>query len=535
MTGGEVRLLRGKPLAILLLAAAAGALAFRLPGLDRRPMHGDEANQAVKAGELRDGGAYVYDPKDHHGPSLYFLTLPSLWLSPARRFAETGETAYRIVPALFGAALILLLLPAAGALGRPAAAVAAALTAISPAMVYYSRYYIQETLLVFFTFAALASSWRYWRTRSTGWAAAAGAFFGLMHATKETWVLAAAAMGAALGLTMLWTRRLGDGEEAGPKIPWRRRAEQALVAAAAGLLVAALFYSSFGANLRGPLDSVLAFTTYGKRAGGEGIHEHPWHFYLTLLTAYRPSRGFFWSEGLIVGLAIAGAVAGLMRRGVPDGSTLAVRFLAFYTAVLTALYAAIPYKTPWCLLGFLHGMILLAGVGAAALVRWIPRTWGRWAAATVLAGLAFQLGWQSCRLNFRFPADQRNPYVYAHTSSDALNLTELVGRVAQGRPRPEAATIHVVTPENYWPLPWYLRKFENVGWSHEVPPDPAVGLDADMIITSPEIQYWVDARLREKYARPGFYGLRPGVLLMLYVREDLWSSFLARQKPGPRR
>ena len=36
---------------------------------------------------------------------------------------------------------------------------------------------------------------------------------------------------------------------------------------------------------------------------------------------------------------------------------------------MLVVYSAIPYKTPWCLLGFLHGMILLAGVGAVVLVR----------------------------------------------------------------------------------------------------------------------------------------------------------------------
>ncbi|HEX2974040.1 MAG TPA: hypothetical protein VHP11_17035, partial [Tepidisphaeraceae bacterium] len=44
-------------------------------------------------------------------------------------------------------------------------------------------------------------------------------------------------------------------------------------------------------------------------------------------------------------------------------------FLASYTVLLTAAYSAVPYKTPWCLLGFLHGMILLAAVGAVALIR----------------------------------------------------------------------------------------------------------------------------------------------------------------------
>ena len=41
---------------LALLAVAAGALAFRLPGLNNRPMHVDEAVQAVKFGELYEKG-----------------------------------------------------------------------------------------------------------------------------------------------------------------------------------------------------------------------------------------------------------------------------------------------------------------------------------------------------------------------------------------------------------------------------------------------------------------------------------------------
>ncbi len=523
------------PFGILLLAAFAAALAFRLPRLGLRPMHGDEANQAVKTGDLYETGSYAYDPAEHHGPSLYYLTLPSIWLSPARRFADTAESTYRVVPALVGAFLVLLLFLVIDGLGWPAAVAAGVLTAISPAMVFYSRYYIQETLLVFFTFAALASAWRYARTRSVVWAAAAGASLGLMHATKETWVLAAAAMGAGLGLTALWARRHGDAPAASGPAPGaetRSKLRHAHIAAAAGaaVLVAALLYSSFGSNLHGPLDSLLTYATYGKRAGGEGLHEHPWHYYLSILIADHPARGFFWTEGLIVGLAIVGAVAGLRRGGVPDGAAPAVRFLAFYTLVLTALYAAIPYKTPWCLLGFLHGMILLAGVGAVAVARWMPRKPARWAAGAILLALVAQLGWQSWQLNFRFHADQRNPYVYAHTSTDAVNLADLIGRVAQTLPQPETMTIHVVTAVNYWPLPWYLRKFDRVGWSkQEVLQDPGVDLDADVIVTSPEIQDRLDARLRGRYAPPRLFGLRPDVHLALYVREALWQSFLARQ------
>ena len=46
-----------------------------------------------------------------------------------------------------------------------------------------------------------------------------------------------------------------------------------------------------------------------------------------------------------------------------------VRFIAIYTVFMTVVYSAISYKTPWCMLGFLQGMILLAGVGVAIILR----------------------------------------------------------------------------------------------------------------------------------------------------------------------
>ena len=57
-----------------LLAIALGALAFRLPDLSARPMHCDEGNQAVRTGMLLETGHYCYDPHEHHGPSLYWIT-----------------------------------------------------------------------------------------------------------------------------------------------------------------------------------------------------------------------------------------------------------------------------------------------------------------------------------------------------------------------------------------------------------------------------------------------------------------------------
>jgi len=587
--------------AVSVLALAAAALAIRLPRLGARPMHGDEANQAVKTGILWDTGVYEYDPDQHHGPSLYWLTLPALWLSGAEDFAHSSEFMYRIVPVAFGAGLIVLLLLVADGLGRGPVIIAGILTAISPAMVFYSRYYVQEMLLVFFTLAAIGCAWRYvggkkgtvpicrngprptsgrcpashkWglspfsRSGSIGWAMAAGASFGLMHATKETWVLAAAAMAAALALSLAWSRLGRKDEGLGMKDEARqsRSSTSSLIPHRSSLilhtssfllaacLVAIALYSSFGANWKGPLDSLVAFDTYLRRGTEDGIHSHPWYQYFEWLAAYRPAKGFFWTEGLIVGLACVGVVAALWRRDQrgsgfrvqgsgesgSGGTQLAVptelrpdlvfpRFLAFYTLVLTALYCAIPYKTPWCLLSFLDGMILLAGVGAWAILRWLPGLPLKVLGGSLLAAGAAHLGWESYRLNFdpRLYADYRNPYVYAHTSTDVLNLAARMEQLAQVSPDGHKMMIHVVTPENCWPLPWYLRKFPRVGcW-----PDPAVwhretqrSRRPSVIILTPDVRAAVDARFPSGYDRQANYLLRPGVRLYLYARDERAST-----------
>ncbi|MEY4941705.1 MAG: hypothetical protein RIQ93_3440, partial [Verrucomicrobiota bacterium] len=156
-------------------------------------MHADEANQAVKAGELLEKGQYKFDPRDHHGPTLYYATLPVAWLRGERTLATLTETTVRWVPALAGTLSVVLLAWLASPLGRWPALASAAFLAISPAAVYYSRDFIQETLLLTFVLGALACARLWWREGRLRWALAAGVFGGLMAATKSSAPLFAAA------------------------------------------------------------------------------------------------------------------------------------------------------------------------------------------------------------------------------------------------------------------------------------------------------------------------------------------------------
>ena len=65
---------------LLFALIVVAAFWLRTRELEKRPMHADEANQAVKLGELIEAGEYAFDPRDHHGPTLYYAALPVAWL-----------------------------------------------------------------------------------------------------------------------------------------------------------------------------------------------------------------------------------------------------------------------------------------------------------------------------------------------------------------------------------------------------------------------------------------------------------------------
>jgi uncharacterized protein (TIGR03663 family) len=508
----------------MLLAAA-----LRFPDLARRPMHADEAVHADKFGILLEGGGYAYDPSEYHGPTLYYLTLPSAWLRGERRYVEIDEVTLRAVPAALGVALVVAHLGAGAFLGWAGAALAALLVAVSPAMVFYSRYYIHETPLVFFSFGALLAACLYLRRPGVAPALLSGACVGLMHATKETAPLALGSMLLALGMTRVADRWRGLAVR---KVSSVVRGRDALVALLAAVVVSGLLFSSFLSHAGGIVDSVRAYGLYLDRAGTASWHFHPWDYYLRLLVHFPAEGTPLWTEGLILGLAGIGGAAGWSRRGVPGADSRVLRFLGFYTLLMLVLYSAVPYKTPWCLLGMLHGMILLAGTGAVFLVRSCRGTALKALLSLLLASATAHLGWQAFSGSFRFAADPRNPYVYAHTGTDVFEIVGRLRALARAHPDGLSMPIQVISRENLWPLPWYLRGFSGVAWWNGV---SEAAPNAPVIVASPDME---PALVRKLYDLPppgerDLYmslferpvALRPGVELRGYARGTLWDDF----------
>jgi len=478
--------------AAFLLIALLG-FALRLPQLGARPMHTDEAINAYIVGQLLAGKPFTYDPQDRHGPLLAALALPLAKMQGANAFADLTESDLRLTIVLAGSLTILLFGAAVELFGFLPCLIAALLFAFAPLPVYYDRYFIHESLFVASTFGLILTGWRAWKLRSAAQTALAAACAALMLASKETALLHLLALAAAAIAFWRWNLR---GKSLGS--PWRPKTM--LPAAGAFLLISILLFTWFGTNWKALPALLHALPDAFTRASGQG-HQKPFWYFAQLLTGG-------WSGGVIVTLACVGFFLTIRKR---DPS--AYGFLAFYAVFIGVIYCLIPYKTPWLALNFWLPIALFAGLAIESFWRIsdrYPRQRIAIQACCVLMGAvaATLIAHDTRQRVFLHPADETNPYAYAHTTEDLLGLPVEIEKLAHQNAI-ESPRIAVIASDS-WPLPWYLRHFSNVGfWQPGQPPG-----DADFYITSTEAAGQYAAQLQNFH--PEFFGVRPDVLILLW-------------------
>ena len=184
-----------RPLWISIFVIAL-AFALRICALDLRPAHFDEGINGAFVDAMRTDGYYPYNPANYHGPLHFYAVFAS------QQLFGRSLWALRLATALIGTATVALILAFRRFLPWRVVWIAALAAAISPAMVFYSRYAIHETWLPFFTLLAVFGGMgiaRGGRRIGDLWTLALGMTG--MVLTKETylihWVAAALAFGIA--------------------------------------------------------------------------------------------------------------------------------------------------------------------------------------------------------------------------------------------------------------------------------------------------------------------------------------------------
>ena len=493
-------------LVILGLVVWAGFY-LRFIDLGQKPMHTDEAVNGVMVQQSLAGEDVHFDPGHYHGPMLRYLSVPVVVIADAILEDGLNEGSLRWLTALAGGLTVLAYILFRTQAGRDASFVALVFAAVSPPMIYFSRYFIHESIFVLGSLIFLYCVWRFFEEKSWRFAIWTGVLAGLLHAVRETVVivLAAAALGLIVSFGKDWRNQLNWLIS---KEGWQRFGAGLL----SGALVSVLFYSAFFTYFQGPIDSILTYFTYKTELG----HEDAWYYYLGLITGERTPVSY-WGQIWILLLGAAGLWQAFGERQWELDRIPYFRFIAVYTLATTAVYSFIAYKTPWLMLNFLVGWILLAGVG------WVY-LWGRFRSIAVHAVLVllllFSLGHslrQSWLLSFRFSADPRNPFVYSHTSPDLLNLVERIERLAALHPDGTSMRIDIAGME-YWPLPWYLREYPNVGYWESLPE----GSDAPIQVFSFAGDQEVP-ELDETAYMTELRGLREGVFLLIFIEMELWD------------
>ncbi len=559
---------------VLILVVSA---VLRVYDLNLVPLHHDEGVNGNFLVRLVREGFYHYDPANYHGPTLYYFAAIFPWIlrflfgPHAQNTYGLTTIAIRLVPALFGMATLALLLTLRRNLGTIATLSAAFLLAISPGAVYLSRYFIHETLFVFFTVGIVVSALKYFEDPHPVYLILAAISTALLFATKETAVISAGVLVLAFWLTQIYrrlgTRSVNQGAQKRKKKSrndyvggeYRKFVERAggptilagwiAVVIAVFIAVNVLFYSSFFTNYpKGVTDSLETFQFWTKT--GKGAHVHPFVTYIWWLLL---------QESPLLFLGTLGAVLAMLR---PTKSV--ALFSALWAFGLIAAYSLIAYKTPWLTLNFIVPLALSSGTA----IQWLYEELGKWesdqrarvyAVVAVLlvaigplpgavrvfdqivatdpgAGLfrafdqtqmhwkTFIPGYQTIDLNFiNYDNDNRYyVYVYAHTRRESLKLVAEINRIAQRTHEGGATGITIVSPD-YWPLPWYLRDYNRVGYYGRISPS-----NEPIIIASENQAAEVQATYGDRYQQvqsglntEGNFPLRPGVDLLLYTRREL--------------
>lgn len=514
---------------IFLIAAV-----LRLYDLNLVPLHHDEGVNGNFLVRLVREGFYQYDPANYHGPTLYYFSAIIPWITKLL-FGSAARDNYglttfnvRLITVLFGLGTIVLVFLLRRRLGTVATLAAGLLLAVSPGAVYLSRYFIHESLFVFFTLGIVVSCVWFYDTRKPAYLMPGAACAALLFATKETAMISVGVLIIAFALTIVYGRFTQSPVQYGSK---RNKPSGGLsgfieeIGGTASLFPAIgtavfvflalylLFYSSFLTNNKGIMDSLQTFAVWTKT--GTSAHVHPASMYITWLVRL---------ESPLLFLGATGAAFAVLR---PKNSF--ALFCGLWAFGLIAAYSLIPYKTPWLMLNFVVPLALIAGYTIQAIYE-MDHAQLRLASVVLLVAVGVAT-YQSIDLNF-VNYDNDSPkyvYVYAHTRRGTLDLVNQVDQIAKENSG-GLTGITIVSPD-YWPLPWYFRNFSRVGYFGRMATssEPIVIANENQ---KEEIETGFGQLYRQVPSKDpgGSFELRPGVKLLLYVRRP---GFGPESSPPP--
>ena len=459
------------------------ALFVRFWQLDLKLLHHDEAIHAWFSYELLTTGAWAYDPS-YHGPFLYYVT--------AGMFALFGDSdlVARLLPALFGTLIIPLVysIHRIGYIDKKQTLIAALLLALSPEMIYFSRFLRHDIFMLFFTLLLVAAILYYFEYGQTRYAVIAAIAIGGALSCKEEMPVILLIF-ASFFIYGVWRRKFTLPPD------WKY---DCILGVFIVFVIMSVLYSAFGSHLDTLIGQNFALNTTGwykaiehwvamhnqQRLGG------PLYFYIPFYVLY---------EVPIFILAIIGTLQ-LLGKGLDPSlfiRRLKNRIKYRITAVPTAELAAISLQQlknqeqgftksdlffSFCVYWMILVMIFYAFVGEKVPWLIIPQllpmcfvavyklNWQKMVFAIIGCLFLAVMTWHVAFI----PADINEPIVQVQNSEDLRYVMQLI----------DASDHVVVASKNYWPLPWYYRgdRWNKIKFYGDIVDEPTLTQDNPGVI-----------------------------------------------------
>jgi len=443
-TGGGLFVLQ----AVIILAVAAW---LRIYDIDVRPPHSDESVNFLFTETTARDGYYPYSHENYHGPLFFYI------ITAIIHFFGDSLLALRACSIACGILLVASVFAYDRLISRPFAVLGALFTALSPSLIFFSRYAIHESLLLLGeNLLALFSLWWWQKKDPRAWYGVAFSIF-ILITTKESFPIAIASIG--LGLLAL-----GNWRE-----HWETARAQTNPIFMSFLLMVTLVFFVFSAGFRwtdGIIEMFGAVPQWIGRGSSDIGHFKPFLYYLQdVIWKTEPQLLVVFLAAVLAALALLlmGEIrqtAGNMRQ---DGG--AAIYFAVWTFAAAVVYGIIRYKTVWLVVNITFPAILLMTCVLSALTLSASRAANAAAVFSILS-VVFSSWTMTMKYNFltsplpphaaltgTFPYGPENPFSYVHTAPGMLKLVDDVREY--WKQKPDAKVL--IGIEGYFPLPYYFR------------------------------------------------------------------------------
>lgn len=506
--------------AILFVAAL-----LRTFAIETRPFHSDESVNNLFVDYTTRDGYYKYSHENYHGPLFFY------WLTGFVRvfdilhdyglFFDRGDCPFgmRFVAIFFGFLTVALILGLRRLEGTRLTLLATLCAALSPSLVFFSRYAIHESLLVFGSLGLALSLFGWIHHHHRGLIYSAALSVAVLITTKETFAAALFCIGLGILACGGWRAHFQA---------LCKQWQHVLTATLLALVVIVFVFTGAFRWADGLREMVLAIPQWIGRSSSDQGHVKPFPYY---------ARDVIWitepqlAIAMVLALVLWGAhavtrFAGLDPLDLSAPHRLLLRVLTIWTGSSLLVYSFIPYKTVWLVINVTLPGAMLMGTVLSCLLAHPTLRYPGWALTIVALGASWFF---TCRYNFGIqpipgteiavadaqPYGPENPFSYVHTSPGFIEVTTRISKVWEVKPQAKV----LIALEGYFPLPYYLRRFASNTVYSKVTDFTQASKEYDVMI----LDYY-----KQRFSSPdwekNYYRLSDFAEANLYIRRSLLPS-----------